>query len=118
MMRLKKPELDLGQFFTFVHQILDKDVDSFQNQPKVSKFDWRLNVHVYNMDDSLKNSNSVVKMFGGLSSRELSELDDFTRRLDKIFKAAHEGNIEALCDAEQSYVQYAIDSVIEQFCMK
>ena len=105
-------------FLEYIKGTFKRDVDSISNEQKISRFDWRLNTHIYDINATSNRIKPLVQLVAGFEEKDLKELKKFTERLDKIFSLAKEHNIEALCDAEQSYVQYMIDSVTEQFSVR
>ena len=118
MMKKRIPALEQRTFLEYIKAVFRKDVDSVTSDQKISRFDWRLNTHIYNIDSASNPVNPLVQMVAGFEESDLKQLKKFTERLDKIFALAKEKNVEALCDAEQTYVQYMIDSITEQFSVR
>ena len=117
-MKKKHPSLEKTAFLEFIKQTHRKDIDSVTADQKISRFDWRLKTHVFNIDPKSGHVSSFVKMLSQFEDKEIKDMVKFTERLDKIFSAAKAKNVEVLGDAEQTYIQYMIDSVTEQFSLK
>jgi len=72
-------------------------------------------MHAYYLEDSVRNQNKIQKQFTQFSNDEITKLDDGASRMKLIFENAKEKHVSVLVDAEQTYVQPAIDSFAVQF---
>eukprot|EP00331_Platyophrya_macrostoma_P022098 CAMPEP_0176442416 /NCGR_PEP_ID=MMETSP0127-20121128/21799_1 /TAXON_ID=938130 /ORGANISM="Platyophrya macrostoma, Strain WH" /LENGTH=491 /DNA_ID=CAMNT_0017827419 /DNA_START=110 /DNA_END=1585 /DNA_ORIENTATION=- len=117
-MKKKNPNLEKQAFLDYIKQIFRRDVNDITADQKISRFDWRLNTHIFNISPEMGHVSPLVQSFAKLDDRDMKEMKRFTERLDKIFSTSRKLNVEVLCDAEQTYVQAMIDSITEQFGFK
>lgn len=78
----------------------------------VTKLEWRIYVHALYIENA-QNSNPVIRKLVNLAPDDITKLMNYVKRLEKIMTAAEKTETLILFDAEQTYVQDAIDSYTE-----
>lgn len=85
-----------------------------KNLGVVSLIEWRLSANCYNMLNKEMMRNSVYRKLINYSNQQEVEIQQFAQRLDQIVEAAKKQDCFVLADAEQSYLQFAINNFVEQ----
>lgn len=73
-----------------------------------------MHLHAYYINDNSKNYNKIWKQVAGFTDDELIDLRDLSNRLLSIADRAQKSKVTLLIDAEQTYIQAAIDSFAVQ----
>ncbi|MFV0248274.1 MAG: proline dehydrogenase family protein [Tenacibaculum sp.] len=111
-----------------VHSILDYSVEGKENE---SQFDKALEKTLKTIDFAAKKSSIPFAVFkpsgfgrfalyqklsekNKLSEKEKVEWNNIVERFYKVCKAASEKNVPLLVDAEESWIQNAVDDLVEQ----
>jgi proline dehydrogenase len=71
-------------------------------------------VHACYLYDFYKNENAVIRHFNGFTADDYDQLQTLRRRLDAFMDPALSLGICVAVDAEQTYLQGAIDNISEQ----
>ncbi|KAL4490914.1 hypothetical protein ABPG72_008650 [Tetrahymena utriculariae] len=111
---IKIEESDTQEFIKTVLEI--KDSKSLQDT-QIRQLIWRIRVHPYYIQ-SEKNQLKISKYLTKLDQHEISKAENFLRRMEFVFDAAFRNKTRVLVDAEQSFIQRAIDSFLEQYQIK
>ena len=103
-------ELD-EQIVTF----LDKVPFNFStNKDEISLIEWRLNCACFNLVNPKISEDHMFLKLVNYTEKEKLEIFEFTGRLNKIILEAKNTSSYILVDAEQTYLQDAINSFVEQ----
>ena len=60
----------------------------------------------------------MAKKLGNLTDQDLADVDSINERMIKVSECAHERNCLLYIDAEQTYLQNALDSFTQQMAFK
>jgi len=85
-----------------------------KNLAKISLIEWRLSANCYNTLNEEILRNAVYRKLVNYSNQQEIEIQQFVRRIDQIVQAAKKQDCFVLADAEQSYLQFAINNFVEQ----
>ena len=86
------------------------------NQLTISKFEWLNNMHMFYINNPEKNKNKILRQLSGIANEsDLVEIEKFTKRLETICAEGYKLKQKVLIDAEQTYMQAAIDSFTVQY---
>nr|QBK46536.1 proline dehydrogenase [Philasterides dicentrarchi] len=103
------------EFQDFLKEILSKKDVTDISQVTISRIQWDCLVHPL-YKDAAKNTNSVIQKMTMLTEQEANLAKNIIMRLDMIYEAAaKKPSSRIYVDAEQSYLQYFIESISVQY---
>lgn len=101
------------------HEIIDflkliPKLSKKSEENKINLIEWRLCLNSYNIINPDLNSNEIWKELTKYTSDETKLIESFLGRIHKIVKEMRNIKSFLLMDAEQSFVQKAINNITEQ----
>ncbi len=105
----------------------DSDINEFlelaslsqsKNLGNLSLIEWRLSANCYNTLNEEILGHPVYRQLLNYSNEQEIEIKHFVKRIDQIVHAAKHQDCFVLADAEQSYLQFAINNFVEQMMFK
>jgi len=100
-------DAEIDQFFK-VGKLDSKDT----NADRLTAAEYTMNIHAYPIYAPLKNS--LATKIAGYRPELIAQLDDWLSRVNSILDEIKKANAYCMIDAEQTYIQYGIDSVAKQ----
>jgi len=113
----KNVSFSFEEFQEFIKLFFDKNLTQ-QNLTEltISKFEWLNNMHMFYVDNPEKNKNKILRQLSGIvNESDLVEIEKFSKRLKTICAEGCKLKQKVLIDAEQTYMQAAIDSFTVQY---
>lgn len=104
---------DSKDFKEFLRNIIGLKISDDLESTKIKKLDWLAGCHPFYFELS-KNNNKILDQITKITPEEAKFLQDVTPLFHKVFKLASEKKVIILVDAEQTYLQPAIDSFAVQ----
>jgi len=109
-------EFSFRELQEFIKLFFNKELSQEnQNELEISKFEWLNEMHMFYVDSQEKNSNKILKQLAGINESDLAEIEKLSQRLKLICDEGFKFKQKVLIDAEQTYLQAAIDSFTVQF---
>lgn len=100
------------EFYDFLRVFLE--LGAVDESYHITKLEWLMYMHPYYVAQNEKNSNKILQQISQFDESEISTLRDLSDRLLSISDTAQKNKVTLLIDAEQTYIQGAIDSVAMQ----
>ncbi|CAD8202166.1 unnamed protein product [Paramecium pentaurelia] len=85
-----------------------------KNEIEIDEITWRYRVQPIFMFETELNSNPAIKYFNNLNEKDLFLFEQFIERVKYFMDPALQNKVCVMVDAEQTYLQWAIDSFSEQ----
>jgi PAS domain-containing protein len=102
-------QAELDQFFEAIPRLSD------QSRPDaLNLFEWKLGCAAYNWTNPHMNENPLWQQLTGYTQEDLTRIKNLERRVRKILEEMRHTKSYLLMDAEQSFVQLAINNITEQ----
>ena len=100
------------EFNTLIERISD-DTGKMTNVARYSKG------HLFNIyGPSTELEKKIARCLGGLTDQDLQDAHNIAERMIRVSEYAHQRNCILYIDAEQTYIQNALDSYTQQMAFK
>eukprot|EP01017_Pseudomicrothorax_dubius_P033921 TRINITY_DN4595_c0_g2_i9.p1 TRINITY_DN4595_c0_g2~~TRINITY_DN4595_c0_g2_i9.p1 ORF type:complete len:507 (-),score=98.08 TRINITY_DN4595_c0_g2_i9:28-1548(-) len=98
---------------SYVEKIIGRELANFSSE--ISLIEMKSNLFAWYIDGHELNRHPIHQQLVKFTESEIQEFKKLERRLESIFTSALENDIKIMVDAEQTYLQNAIDAFTQQY---